>query len=69
MLAVTGDFNHPSKYYINHISTNLSAEIMSTQNDDQNSGRWNHGFRSYIKIETLFQHQQYNFFFLILQER
>ena len=37
--AVTIDFNHPSKGYINYISTDLSAEMMSTQNDGQNSDR------------------------------
>ena len=65
MSVVTSDFNHPSKDYINYISTDLSAEMMSTQNDGQNNGRWNRGFRSYIKIETLFQHHQCNFFLLI----
>ena len=37
--AVTSDFNHPSKDYINHISTDLSTEMTSTQNAGQNSGR------------------------------
>ena len=46
--AVTNDFNHPSKGYINYISTDLSAEIMSTQNDDQNSGRQRCAFRQRV---------------------
>ena len=37
--ADTNDFNHSSKDYVNFISTYLSAQFMSTQNDDQNSGR------------------------------
>ena len=37
--AVTNGFSHPSKDYINYISTDLSAKMMSTQNDGQNSGR------------------------------
>ena len=37
--AITNDFNHPIKDYINCISTDLSAEMMSTQNDGQNSDR------------------------------
>ena len=37
--AVTSDFNHPSKDYINYFSTDLSAEKMSTQKVGQNSGR------------------------------
>ena len=37
--AVTSDFNHPSKNYINYFSTDLSAEKMSTQKVNQNSGR------------------------------
>ena len=37
--ADTNNFNHPSKDYVNFISTDLSAQIMSTPNDDQNSGR------------------------------
>ena len=32
------DCNHPSKEYINYISTDLSAETVRTQNDGQNSG-------------------------------
>ena len=35
---VTGDFNYPSEDYTEYISTDLSAETMSTKNDDQNSG-------------------------------
>ena len=35
----TNYFNHPTKDYVNFISTYLSAQMMSTQNDDQNSGR------------------------------
>ena len=38
-LPVTNDFNHSSKNYVNFISTNFSAQIVSTQNDDQNSER------------------------------
>ena len=34
--TVTSDFNHPRKEYINCISSDLSAEMMSTQNDGQN---------------------------------
>ena len=36
--VVTSDFNHPSKEHINYISSGLSAEILNTQNDGQNSG-------------------------------
>ena len=36
--AVNNDFNHPSEDYVNCISADLSAQIMSTQNDCQNSG-------------------------------
>ena len=35
--AVTSDFNHPSKDYVNYISTDLSAQMMSIQNDAQMS--------------------------------
>ena len=38
MSTVTSDFSYPSKDYINCICTDLSAEMMSTQNDSQNSG-------------------------------
>ena len=37
--ADTNYFNNPTKDYVNFISTYLSAQMMSTQNDDQNSGR------------------------------
>ena len=37
--AVTSDFNQPSEDYINYISTDLSVEMMNTQNDGQNSDR------------------------------
>ena len=37
--GVTYVFNHPSKGYINYIPADLSAQVMSTQNDDQNSSR------------------------------
>ena len=37
--TVTSDFNHPSKDYITDVSIYLSTEMMSTQNDGQNSGR------------------------------
>ena len=37
--ADTNYFNHPTKDYVNFISTYLSAQMMSTQNDDQNNGR------------------------------
>ena len=37
--AVTSDFNHSNADYINYISTDLSTEMMSTENDGQNSGR------------------------------
>ena len=37
--ADTNYFNHSTKDYVNFISTYLSAQMMSTQNDDQNSGR------------------------------
>ena len=36
---VTNDFNHPSEDYVNRISTDLSAQMISTQNDGQNSSR------------------------------
>ena len=35
--AVTSDFNHPRKDYINYVYRDLSAEMMSTENDAQNS--------------------------------
>ena len=38
--AVTSDFNYPSEGYVNYISTDLSVEMMNTQNDGQNSGRY-----------------------------
>ena len=47
--AVTSDFNQPRKEYINCISSDLSAEMISTQNDGQNSG-WSRGLRSWIKL-------------------
>ena len=47
--TVTSDFNHPSKEYINCISSGLSAEMMSTQNNGQNSG-WSCGLWSWIKL-------------------
>ena len=34
--AVTNDFNYPSEDYVNFISTDLSAQMISTQNDGQN---------------------------------
>ena len=37
--TVTSDFNHRSKNYTNYIFTDLSDEMMSTQNDAQNRGR------------------------------
>ena len=37
--AASSDFSHPSKDYVNYMSTDLSAQMMSTQNDSQNSGR------------------------------
>ena len=36
--ATTSDFNHPSEDYVNQISTNLSAQMMSNQNNGQNGG-------------------------------
>ena len=36
MSTVTSDFNHPSKDYVNHISTDISVEKMTTQNNGQN---------------------------------
>ena len=36
---VTNDFNHPSEDYVNRISTDSSAQMISTQNDGQSSGR------------------------------
>ena len=35
--AVNNDFNHPSEDYVNRIFIDLPAQIMSTQNDCQNS--------------------------------
>ena len=35
--AVTRDFNHSNKGYVNYIST--SAQMMGSQNDGQNSSR------------------------------
>ena len=37
--GVTYVFNHPREGYINYIPADLSAQVMSTQNDDQNSSR------------------------------
>ena len=37
--AVTNDFNHRNEDYVSFISANLSAHLMSTQNDGQNNGR------------------------------
>ena len=31
--AVASNFNHPSKNYVNYISIDLSAQVMSPQND------------------------------------
>ena len=42
--AVTYSFNHPSKDYVNFISTDLSAQMMSTHNDGQSGGRWSFRF-------------------------
>ena len=36
---VTNDFNHPSEDYVNCVSTDLSTQMISTQNDGQSSGR------------------------------
>ena len=36
--AVISDYNHLSEDYVNYISTDLSAQMMKTQNDGQNSG-------------------------------
>ena len=64
--AVSSDFYNPSEVYVNYVSTDLSAQMMSIQNDGQNSGRQSHRFRSWIK----FQHQHhYNFLLLILEDR
>ena len=38
-VGLTRSFNHPSKEYINYNSTDLSNEIMNTQNHGQNSAR------------------------------
>ena len=45
MSTVSNDFNHPSENYVNFISTGLPAQMMSTQNGGQNSGRQSRGFR------------------------
>ena len=37
--SAVNDFNHPCKDYVNVISTDSSVQMMSTQNDSQNSGR------------------------------
>ena len=37
--TVTCNFNYTSKDYINHISTDLSVEMVNTQNDGQNTDR------------------------------
>ena len=39
MWAVTSDFNYPSEDYVNYISKESSAQMMSTENDSQNSDR------------------------------
>ena len=49
--TVTNDFNHPSKDYINVIFTDLSAQMMSTENYGQNNGRCSRGFKSWIKLQ------------------
>ena len=36
---VTNDFNHPSEDSVNCVSTDLSTQMISTQNDGQSSGR------------------------------
>ena len=33
------NFNHPSEDYVNYISIDLSAQMISTQNDCQNRSR------------------------------
>ena len=35
---VTNDFNHPSEDSVNCVSTDLSTQMISTQNDGQSSG-------------------------------
>ena len=35
MSTVTNDFNHPNQDNVNFVSTNLLAEMRSTQNDIQ----------------------------------
>ena len=40
MSAVTNDSNNPREDCINYISADLLAEMMSTQYDDQISGRY-----------------------------
>ena len=37
MSASTNDFSQPDKDHVNYISTNLSVQMVSTQNDDQSS--------------------------------
>ena len=37
--AITDGFNRWSEDYVNFVSSDKSAQIMSTQNDGQNSGR------------------------------
>ena len=49
--SVTNDFNHPSKDYKNFIFTDLSAQMMSTENDGQNNGRYSRQFKSWIKLQ------------------
>ena len=36
-LAVTSDFNHPSEDYVKYNSTDISAEMIRTQNDGQSN--------------------------------
>ena len=45
--GVASDFNHPSEDYVNYISTDLSAKMISTQNYGQNSARQSRRFRSW----------------------
>ena len=43
--AVTNCFTHPSKDYVNFISTDSPVQMMSTQNNSQKSGRLRHSHK------------------------
>ena len=65
--GTTSNFNHPCQDYVNYqyILINLSAQMTSTQNDGKTVIAVISEFRSWIKLQILFQHK-YNFLLPIL---